>query len=64
MSRSDRHRANQKSGWICPACERVWAPDVMECLSCNLKIGGQEMPPEALSGTVTYSSIPGPSETK
>ena len=23
------------SGWVCPACARVWAPHIGGCSSCN-----------------------------
>ena len=27
-----------KTGWICPKCNRVWSPDVLECWICNDQI--------------------------
>ena len=33
------------TGWICPKCGKVYAPDVKECLNCNylanIKVSGQ-----------------------
>jgi len=25
----------KREGWICPKCQKVYAPEVMECASCN-----------------------------
>lgn len=23
------------TGWICPKCQKVWAPSMLECSACN-----------------------------
>lgn len=23
------------TGWICPKCQKVWAPSMLECTACN-----------------------------
>lgn len=30
--------SNQKTGWICPRCGKVYAPYIMECIKCNNKV--------------------------
>jgi hypothetical protein len=32
----------KNSGWICPRCERVYAPDVNECRKCCADAIGRE----------------------
>jgi hypothetical protein len=26
-----------RPGWICPRCERVWAPEIAECGACSVQ---------------------------
>lgn len=34
-----------RTGWQCPRCGRVWAPDVSSCTPCNLTPAPPETPP-------------------
>jgi hypothetical protein len=36
---------NTNRGWICPKCERVYAPFVPTCAACNRAVGGQVADP-------------------
>jgi hypothetical protein len=31
---------NGQTGWICPKCDHVWAPLMMECALCNYPVKG------------------------
>lgn len=32
------------TGWICPKCQRVYAPSVTECVACNAPFQVQNWP--------------------
>ena len=42
-------------GWVCPFCQRVWAPFVRECDACNTKteISTTKVWPSVDTGTTT-----------
>ena len=53
----DQYPSTLPFGWVCPVCERVWAPDVKECQWCN-----RTQDPPLTNASVSWP--PGPKETK
>ena len=46
------------TGWICPKCQRVYAPSVTECVACNAHVQVQNWPLPPSPTTWTPAPVP------